>query len=190
MPQTRQRVIVLGYRDGVTPTFPEPTHARDPGFLMEPWKTLGNALEGLHDDDSACAVFSERKLKYLRMVPEGGNWRNLPEDVQRESMGRAYYAKGGRSGYWRRLSRSRPSPTILTEPQNASTSLCHPTEDRPLTVRECARVQTFPDDWEFIGSRADQYRLVGNAVPIHLAAAVGARVHAALQESRSLAETG
>lgn len=190
VPQTRQRVLILGYRDGTPPTFPAPSHAKEPGMLLAPWRTLGDALAGLDDDDSACAVFSERKLKYLRMVPEGGNWRDLPEDLQQESMGRAYFAKGGRSGYWRRLSRSRPSPTILTEPQNASTSLCHPTEDRPLTVRECARVQTFPDDWEFVGSRADQYRLVGNAVPVGLAAAVGEHVYATLKREDALAEVG
>ncbi|WP_170866902.1 DNA cytosine methyltransferase [Nocardioides lianchengensis] len=190
VPQTRQRVFVLGYRDGTPVSFPEPTHAKEAGLFSEPWRTLGDALDGLTEDDSPCAVFSERKLKYLKMVPEGGNWRDLPEEAQRESMGRAFYAKGGRSGYWRRLSRTRPSPTILTEPQNASTSLCHPTEARPLTVRECARVQTFPDDWEFVGSRADQYRLVGNAVPVGLAAAVGAHVREELDGEQNLAAAG
>jgi DNA (cytosine-5)-methyltransferase 1 len=110
------------------------------------------------------------------MVPSGGNWRDLPEEIQRESMGRAFFAKGGRSGYWRRLSFDEPSPTILTEPQNASTSLCHPTADRPLTVRECARIQTFPDSWEFVGSTGKQYQLVGNAVPVRLATHVTSHV--------------
>ncbi|MGA5564225.1 DNA cytosine methyltransferase [Streptomyces platensis] len=186
VPQTRQRVFLLGYRDGTPVTFPEPTHAKDPGLFLEPWRTIGDALAGLEHDDSHCAKFSERKLKYLRMVPEGGNWRSLPEEIQKESMGRAFYAKGGRSGYWRRLTFKSPSPTILTEPQNASTALCHPVEDRPLTVRECARIQTFPDEWKFHGIGRDQYKLVGNAVPVHLARAIGEHLRATLNSCASV----
>jgi DNA (cytosine-5)-methyltransferase 1 len=124
------------------------------------------------------------------MVPEGGNWRDLPEEIQRESMGRAFHAKGGRSGYWRRLSFDAPSPTILTEPQNASTALCHPVEDRPLTVRECARIQAFPDDWSFYGRGGDQYRLVGNAVPVLLASILGEHVRKTLDERTAVALAG
>jgi DNA (cytosine-5)-methyltransferase 1 len=187
VPQTRQRVLLTGYRDGRSVTFPEPTHTRNGGLFLEPWRTIADALDGLTGDDSHCAKFSERKLRYLKMVPPGGNWRDLPEEIQRESMGRAFYAKGGRSGYWRRLSLSEPSPTILTEPQNASTALCHPVEDRPLTVRECARIQTFPDDWEFCGRGADQYRLVGNAVPVMLAEEIGLHIRAELTSQPCIA---
>ena len=83
-------------------------------------------------------------------------------------MGKAYFAKGGRSGWWRRLSFDLPSPTILTMPNHASTALCHPTEVRALTLRECARVQEFPDAWEFCGTPVEQYAQVGNAVPVRL----------------------
>lgn len=188
VPQTRQRVFLIGYLDGTSVSFPEPTHAKGGGGLFhQPWRTVEDAWRGLRNDDSHCAAFSERKLKYLRMVPEGGNWRSLPEEIQKESMGKAYFAKGGRSGYWRRLSYAQPSPTILTEPNNASTSLCHPTEDRPLTVRECARIQTFPDDWVFEGRGADQYRLVGNAVPVHLATALAKHIRTVLAASSDAA---
>lgn len=180
VPQTRQRVFLVGYRDGRSVTFPEPTHAKDATLFLSPWRTIRDAFTELAEDDSHCAKFSPRKLRYLKMVPEGGNWRSLPEDIQRESMGRAFHAKGGRSGYWRRLAFDAPSPTILTEPNNASTSLCHPVEHRPLTVRECARIQTFPDEWLFYGKGSDQYRLVGNAVPVDLAYAVGRHVHQTL----------
>jgi DNA (cytosine-5)-methyltransferase 1 len=183
VPQRRQRVFVAGYRDGSPVTFPEPTHSARQSIFTKPWRTLGEALAGLEGDDSYCTAFSERKLTYLRMVPEGGNWRDLPADQQEESMGKAFHAKGGRSGYWRRLTFAAPAPTILTEPQNASTSLCHPTEDRPLSVRECARVQTFPDDWQFKGTGRDQYRLVGNAVPVELGRSVGSHIRQALLES-------
>ncbi|OHT85285.1 DNA cytosine methyltransferase [Mycobacteroides saopaulense] len=182
-PQTRLRVFVVGYRDGVEPTFPVPTHAKEPGLFTEPWRTFRDAVHDLTNDESHCARFSDRKMHYLRQIPEGGNWRNLPEELQRESMGKAFYAKGGRSGYWRRLRFDAPAPTILTEPHNASTALCHPTQDRPLTVRECARVQTFPDNWQFAGRGADQYRLIGNAVPVVVAQRLGDQMVRTLEKS-------
>jgi DNA (cytosine-5)-methyltransferase 1 len=181
VPQVRLRIFLIGYRDGSPVTFPDPTHSRVASLCTEPWRTMGDVLHDLKDDNSHCAKFSERKLKYLKMVPPGGNWRDLPDDIQRESMGKAFYAKGGRSGWWRRLSFDEPSPTILTEPQNASTALCHPILDRPLTVRECARIQTFPDAWVFRGRRGDQYKLVGNAVPVGLAECLGLHIRHTLE---------
>lgn len=176
VPQFRERAFFIGFRDGTEPTFPIPTHSAEGDLLTARWKTLGDALEGLKNDNSHCNKFSERKLKYLKLIPPGGNWRNLTVSLQKESMGAAYFAKGGRSGYWRRLSFDNPSPTILTEPQNASTSLCHPTKDRPLTVRECARIQTFPDEWIFVGRGSEQYKLVGNAVPPQIAFEIGQEI--------------
>lgn len=176
VPQVRERVFFVGFRDGRPPVFPQPTHGKGGGLFQKPWMTLGEALSGLQNDDSPRTSFSPRKLRYLHLVPPGGNWRSLPVKLQEESMGKAFHALGGRCGYWRRLSFDAPSPTILTEPQNASTSLCHPAEDRPLTVAECARIQTFPKDWTFVGSTMGQYRLVGNAVPVRLAACVAGSI--------------
>ena len=73
----------------------------------------------------------------------------------------------------RRLSLDEPSLTLVCAPAQKQTERCHPTETRPLTVREYARVQTFPDEWQFCGSLASQYKQVGNAVPVNLAWAVG-----------------
>src|SRR5262249_24560479 len=101
------------------------------------------------------------------------NWRSLPEAVAKESMGKAFFAKGGRSGWWRRLTFDLPCPTIVTMPNHAGTSLCHPTETRALTLRECARVQEFPDEWEFCGTASEQYAQVGNAVPVRLGEVCG-----------------
>lgn len=165
-PQLRERMLLFGNRVGKEVNFPAPTHGRGEG--LRPYTTLREALVGLDDPDPVLLDFSPRKKEYLRLVPPGGNWRALSDDLQRESMGRAYFAKGGRSGWWRRLSWDLPSPTVMTMPNHASSSLCHPDEVRVLSLKECARIQGFPDDWDFSGTTADQYRQVGNAVPSRL----------------------
>ena len=180
-PQLRERAIFIGNRFNRLVEFPEPTHGQNEekpatwfdGPALEPFRTLGEALAGLDDPKPVVMDFSPRKKRYLAMVPPGGNWRSLPEDIARESMGKAYLAKGGRSGWWRRLSFDLPTPTIVTMPNHAGTALCHPTETRALTLRECARVQEFPDDWEFRGKTQEQYTQVGNAVPVRLGRVCG-----------------
>lgn len=77
--------------------------------------------------------------------------------------------QGGRRGFFRRLSWDAPSPTLVTSPTQMGTCICHPDEDRPLSVKEYARIQGFPDDWEFVGSTEQKYRMIGEAVPIDLA---------------------
>lgn len=181
-PQIRERAIFIGNRFNRLIEFPQPTHGDvssgqsvlDPELgKLKPFRTLGQALKGLVETKPTIMDFSERKKHYLSMVPSGGNWRSLPDRVARESMGRAYFAKGGRSGWWRRLSFDLPCPTIVTMPNHAGTALCHPTEVRALTLRECARVQEFPDEWEFAGTPAEQYAQVGNAVPVRLGSVCG-----------------
>lgn len=183
-PQLRERALFFGNRLGHVLDFPTPTHgngarrAEDQEALfadgpLPSFATLGDALASVDDDDGEVMDFSPRKKGYLGQVPEGGNWRTLPEEVQVESMGKAWYAKGGRSGWWRRLSRDLPSPTVVTMPNHASSSMCHPTETRALTLKECAAVQEFPPGWEFRGTTAQKYRQVGNAVPVRLAEVAG-----------------
>jgi DNA (cytosine-5)-methyltransferase 1 len=145
----------------------------DVGERRLPWGTLGDALRGLEDIHPVTMDFSPRKKAYLAMVPPGSNWRSLPEDVQKESMGKAWFAKGGRSGWWRRLSFDLPCPTLVTMPNHAGTALCHPTETRALTLREYARIQEFPNGWEFCGTPSEQYAQVGNAVPVRLGEVAG-----------------
>lgn len=169
-PQIRERAIFIGNRLGQTVEFPAPTH----GVNDISFRTLGHALASVEEKrDPVIMDFSPRKKRYLALVPPGGNWRCLPDELQRESMGKAYSAKGGRSGWWRRLSADLPCPTIVTMPNHASTALTHPVEVRALTVAECAAVQEFPRDWEFIGTPQDQYRQIGNAVPIRLGNVAG-----------------
>lgn len=163
-PQSRGRVLLIGNRFKDLVDLPKPTHG--PNVL--PWLTLGDAIGDLKEDAPVVLDFSPRKKKYLSMVPEGLNWRSLPEAIQKESMGRAWFAKGGRTGWWRRLDFGLPCPTLLTMPNHASTSLCHPTETRALSLREYARIQEFPDSWEFKGTVSQRYAQIGNAVPVRL----------------------
>lgn len=187
-PQIRERVLFVGNCYGKKVEFPPPTHGNHTSkksvskqlTLFEkienialPWKTLGDAIGDLDEDDPTVLDFSPRKKSFLAMVPPGSNWRSLSEEVQKESMGKAWYAKGGRSGWWRRLTFDLPSPTLVTMPNHASTSLCHPTKTRALSIKEYARIQEFPDDWEFSGTVSQQYAQVGNAVPARLGKVAG-----------------
>jgi DNA (cytosine-5)-methyltransferase 1 len=178
-PQIRERVVFIGNSFGVEVDFPEPSHGvesvadqRDLFSLHEstlrPWATLRDAIGDLRENDPELMDFSPRKKGFLSLVPEGGNWRSLPVEVQQESMGRAWYAKGGRSGWWRRLSWDFPCPTLVTMPNHASTSLCHPEQVRVLSVKEYARIQEFPDEWVFCGKTSEKYLQIGNAVPVRL----------------------
>ncbi len=117
--------------------------------------------------------YPERKKEILSKVPPGGYWRDLPDDLQREYMQKSYFLGGGKTGMARRLSWDEPSLTLTTSPAQKQTERCHPEETRPLAIREYARIQTFPDEWEFIGSVSSQYKQIGNAVPVNLAYAVG-----------------
>jgi DNA (cytosine-5)-methyltransferase 1 len=107
------------------------------------------------------------------MIPEGGNWRSLPVPVQQESMGKSWYLKGGRSAYWRKLSFAFPSPTVVTMPNHAGTSMCHPKELRAISVGEAAAIQEFPADWVFQGTTSSKFKQIGNAVPTRLGMVAG-----------------
>ena len=192
-PQLRERAIFIGNRLNRLVEFPLPTHGvtdDEPDLFSgdegrQPFRTLRQALEGLHETHPVVMDFSPRKKHFLSQIPPGGNWRCLPADVAKESMGRAYHAKGGRSGWWRRLTWDLPCPTIVTMPNHASTSLCHPNEVRALSLRECARVQEFPDDWEFCGKTVEQYAQVGNAIPVRLGEVAGRAIRKHLEAARS-----
>ncbi|MDE0566440.1 DNA cytosine methyltransferase, partial [Shewanella sp. K8] len=114
--------------------------------------------------------------KVLEQVPPGGYWRDLPLDVQKDYMKKSFYLGGGKTGMARRLSWDEPSLTLTCSPAQKQTERCHPEETRPLTVREYARIQTFPDDWIFSGPITAQYKQIGNAVPVNLASAVARSV--------------
>jgi DNA (cytosine-5)-methyltransferase 1 len=186
-PQLRERVLMIGNRYNVQVDFPSPTHgnpADQETFRgkLKPWRTLRDALRGMNDPGGVILDFSPRKKHFLSKVPSGSNWRSLPTDIQKASMGKAWLAKGGRSGWWRRLSFDLPCPTLVTMPNHASTALCHPTEVRALTLKEYAAIQEFPYEWQFCGTPAEQYAQVGNAVPVRLGIVAGEVIAEALAQ--------
>jgi DNA (cytosine-5)-methyltransferase 1 len=172
VPQNRERLVVIGLRnDVVAPlVFPE-----ESGQTFTVREAIG---DGPISDGRQ---YSERKRQVMALVPEGGNWRSLPADVQDDYLGVSLRSGGSCSGVARRLAWDKPSPTLLCSPDQKLTELCHPSETRPLNVREYARIQTFPDDWEFEGSLTARYRQIGNAVPVNLAYQVGIAVAAMLR---------
>lgn len=186
VPQLRERVIVIGSRDGEDIFLPSPTHFKGHQDPKIRWRTLKDAIPErplVLDTLGECSSFPESVLRFLRLVPPGGNWRSLPKDMQKEAMGGAL--EGGRTGFFRRLSWDRPCPTLTTCPTQKATTLCHPDENRPLSVNEYAAIQQFPPEWKFSGSTADKYRQIGNAVPIGLGKAIGRAIvvstHASVQ---------
>ena len=183
VPQNRERIIFLGSRDGESITFPFATHSKDAKILPQ-WLTLRDALKDLVDLKPEFTPYSENRLKYLRLLKEGQHWKYLPEDLKKEAMGGAYMSGGGKVGFYRRLSWGKPSPTVTTCPHQKATDMCHPEELRPLSVRECAKIQTFPDDWIFCGSVTSKYKQIGNAVPVLLANKIGNYLYDVIQGNK------
>ncbi len=173
VPQFRERFILIGSRDNENIFLPIPTHFQLHQNVEYRWKTLRETIKDLEFQADECAAFSLDRLSYLQMIPEGGNWKDLPPEMQHRAMGGAYLSGGGKVGFFRRLSFEQPSPTLVTSPVQKATMMCHPTQNRPLSIREYARIQQFPDTWIFTGTLAAKYRQIGNAVPIGLAYALG-----------------
>ena len=186
VPQFRERFVLIGSRDNEDIFLPIPTHFQthqDPAYR---WQTLKDTIEDLEYNYGECAAFSKDRLAFLQLVPEGGNWRDLPLGLKQEAMGGAYESGGGKVGFYRRLSYSQPSPTLVTSPVQKATMMCHPTQDRPLSIREYARIQQFPDNWAFMGTSAAKYRQIGNAVPVGLALALGKAILSVADQTASI----
>ena len=176
VPQFRERFVLIGSRDDENIFLPVPTHFQMHQNREYQWQTIRSVIEDLEFDPEECATLSQERQRFLEMIPEGGNWRDLPKDIIPTAMGGAYKSGGGKVGFYRRLSYDQPSPTLVTSPIQKATMMCHPTQNRPLSVKEYARIQQFPDNWIFTGTTAAKYRQIGNAVPIGLAEALGKAV--------------
>lgn len=185
-PQFRERFVLIGSRDDEDVFLPVPTHFQIHQENKYRWSTLGDTIRDIENNDSECASFSPERIRYLKMVPEGGNWRDLPENIIPEAMGGAYKSGGGKVGFYRRLSYAQPSPTLVTSPVQKATMMCHPTKDRPLSIMEYARIQQFPENWQFVGTTASKYRQIGNAVPVGLAKALGSAIVSVAEETAEI----
>lgn len=171
VPQKRERLILVGIRKDISTQFTYP----------KPYNRIYNLKDALKKGDlfktnvpeSKGSSYPEHKKKVLDLVPPKGYWRDLPLDLQKEYMQKSFYLGGGKTGMARRIGWDEPCLTLTCSPAQKQTERCHPDETRPFTVREYARIQTFPDDWKFEGSISQQYKQIGNAVPINLAKEIG-----------------
>ncbi len=171
VPQKRERLILVGIRKDIDVEYEYPT----------PYNVIYNLSDALkkgelYDKDvprSEGSKYPEHKKQVLDLVPPKGYWRDLPLDIQKKYMGKSFYLGGGKTGMARRIGWDEPSLTLTCSPAQKQTERCHPDETRPFTVREYARIQTFPDEWEFDGSISQQYKQIGNAVPCNLGKELG-----------------
>lgn len=190
-PQIRERIVMIGKLGTEKVDYLEPTHDEHEAYGLLPWRTLKDALDTLPSGTVHHSIdFPEKRLKYYRMLKEGQYWKDLPIEHQKEAMGNAYLLGGGKTGFYRRISFQRPSPTLVTNPAMPATDLCHPTEDRPLSVEEYAAIQEFPQSWKICGPILEQYRQIGNAVPIRLGKAIAKRIIADMNGERYMPPTG
>lgn len=165
--QKRERLLIIGVREDldINIEFPE-----EKNYTY----SLKDVLEGVKPSDGQ--KYTSKKLEIMKNIPEGGYWKDLPDHLQREYMGASYFLGGGKTGMARRLAWDEPSLTLTCNPAQKQTERCHPSETRPLQTREYARIQSFPDSWEFCGSTASVYKQIGNAVPVNLAYHIGISV--------------
>lgn len=168
VPQKRERVIIVGVHNSINKVFTYPEKSKTAVLLKDVLVDV---------PPSPGAVYPEHKAAVMKLVPQGGCWVDLPEAIQKAYMGeKGMAAGGGKRGMARRLSMNEQCLTLTTSPCQKQTERCHPIETRPLNVREYARIQTFPDSYVFEGSMANQYKQIGNAVPVNLAYAIAKHV--------------
>ena len=122
-------------------------------------------------------------LERLKYIPEGGSWRDIPIELLPAGMKRA--RRSDHTKRYGRLKKDGFASTILTKCDPHWGAFFHPEQDRVITVREAARLQCFPDKIRFEGSKVEQYKQVGNAVPVLLSAAVAKVVYNALLENEN-----
>lgn len=169
--QKRERIVIVGIRNDLIDAQSKPYKFPKP---LEYKPVLKDVLTNV--PTSAGVKYSEKKRKVLDLVPPGGCWVDLPDEIAKDYMGASYNSGGGRRGMARRMSWDEPSLTLTTSPSQKQTERCHPSETRPFTVREYARIQSFPDDWAFAGGMGSQYKQIGNAVPVNLGKYIGLSV--------------
>jgi len=158
VPQIRQRLIIVGIRNDLQSVFIPPTTTHGNNHSL-PYLSAGKALRGINKiiHNNERMNIAEKTKKMLQLIPPGGNFSNVPKSSP-------YYVKGMISHVYRRLHKDKPAYTIIAAGGGGTWSYHH-SEPRPLTNRERARLQTFPDNFVFSGSVSDVRKQIGNAVP-------------------------
>lgn len=176
-PQKRDRLITIGVRNDLAAnhsyTFPQP-HDYKP--------VIADIELEVKPDKTRCSYYSDNKYAVISQVPPGGCWSDIPEEIAKPYMKRCWLLRGSKPGILRRFKLDEPCYAVMTSPSSKYCDRCHPLEIRPFSYRENARLQTFPDDWEFVGSLTSKYRQIGNAVPVSLAKDIGLQIIALLNE--------
>lgn len=174
--QKRERLVIIGVKKDLN---------KDIAFPKEKNYTV-SLREALREVPKSFGQnYTKQKKTIMQKIPQGGYWRDLPQPIRKKYMGGSYYLGGGKTGMARRLSWDEPSLTLTCNPAQKQTERCHPSETRPLTVREYARIQSFPDSWEFSGSMSAQYKQIGNAVPVNLGYYIGKTIISILDDDYS-----
>lgn len=185
VPQKRERIFIIGFKDiKKLEAFSFPS--KNPVQYVV-GDIINKSLLYPHDiklasDHSSYTPYSKNKLSWVKKIPQGGNWKSLSIEEQKSYMGNMFLSGGGKTGVLKRLSLKDPSPTLLCSPSQKQTERIHPLKDQTLSIREYARIQTFPDNWNFVGSISQKYKQIGNAVPVNLAYAIGQQIKKTLSE--------
>ena len=174
VPQKRERLVIVALKRGANLSFGYPAQHREIYNLEDALKA--GRLYKSDAPKSEGQKYPKKKAEIMKLVPPGGYWRDLPLALQKQYMLRSFYLGGGKTGMARRMSWKEPCLTLTCAPAQKQTERCHPDETRPFTVREYARIQTFPDTWKFMGALTSQYKQIGNAVPVNLAYAIGVEI--------------
>ena len=184
VPQKRERLVIVGIRKDIDIDFEYPKPNLDKIYKLKHALKKGELYKN-NVPKSPGASYPKRKKEIFELVPPGGYWRDLPLEIQKEYMQKSFFLTGGKTGIARKISWDEPSLTLTCSPAQKQTDRCHPEECRPFTVREYARIQTFPDDWQFSGSVGNQYKQIGNAVPVKLGEAIGKSIVDFLERYKS-----
>lgn len=171
--EKRERLVLIGIRNDLDISYRYPK-----AYDYKP--VLKDVLKNV--PASKGQKYSPAKTKIMKLVPQGGYWRDLPDEVAKEYMGKSYYSGGGRTGMARRMSWDEPSLTLTTSPSQKQTERCHPSETRPFTTREYARIQSFPDSWKFSGGVGEVYKQIGNAVAVNFGKEIALSIIASLNQ--------
>lgn len=160
VPQLRERLLIVGIRSDIEFDFqhPKPTHSSKDDSLL-PYVTAGQALDNIPSNakNSEHQKLNPNTIEKLKLIPAGGNFTDIPKD-------HPLYVKGMISHVYRRIHPDEPSKTIIAAGGGGTWGYHYP-EPRSLTNRERARLQSFPDDFEFVGTISQVRKQIGNAVP-------------------------